>query len=122
MSEHSSSEPTVVVERRSGGGIGLFLLGAAVGAGIALLYAPRSGAETRQDMRRGARRLRRKARGMVDDAREVVEDVRDRAEEVVHTTRTAARDAARDAREALERRLAKHGRTNGADDAEDAGV
>lgn len=123
MSEHSSSEPTVVVERRSGGGIGLFLLGAAVGAGIALLYAPRSGAEMRQDLRRGSRRLRRKARGIVDDAREVVEDVRDRAEEVVHTTRSAARDVARDAREALERRLAKHGRgANGADDAEDAGV
>ena len=63
MAEQSGSEPTVVVERRSGGGIGLFILGVAVGAGIALLLAPQSGAETRQDLRRGARRLRRKARG-----------------------------------------------------------
>ena len=123
MSEQSSSEPTVVVERRSGGGIGLFLLGVAVGAGIALLYAPRSGAETRQDLRRGARRLRRKARGVVDEAREVVEDVRDRAVDLAGTTKAAARDAARDAREALERRLAKHGRGAARDeDAEDAGV
>lgn len=116
MTEQSGSEPTVVVERRSGGGIGLFILGVAVGAGIALLLAPQSGAETRQDLRRGARRLRRKARV-------AVEDVRERAEELVRTTSSAARDAAREAREALEERLARHGRGAASDDdAEDARV
>lgn len=116
MSEESNGEPTVVVERRSGGGIGLFLLGVAVGAGLALLYAPQSGAETRTELRRGARRFRRKARV-------VVEDVRERAEEVIGNTRTTARDIASEAREALERRLAKHGRAAAADDgAGEAGV
>ncbi|MBK7904970.1 MAG: YtxH domain-containing protein [Gemmatimonadetes bacterium] len=120
MAEQSGSEPTVVVERRSGGGIGLFILGVAVGAGIALLLAPQSGAQTRQDLRRGARRLRRKARVVVDDARE-------QAEELVRTTSSAARDVARDvareAREVLESRLAKHGRGASPDaDAEDARV
>lgn len=103
MAEQSGSEPTVVVERRSGGGIGLFILGVAVGAGIALLLAPQSGAETRQDLRRGARRLRRKARVMVEDARE-------QAEDLARTTSSAARDVAREARAALESRLARHGR------------
>jgi len=141
MSEYSDSEP-IVVERRSGGGIGLFLLGVAVGAGLALLYAPQSGAETRQDLRRGARRMRRKARDLAAEAREAAGDVvrssRDAASDFarssksaagdfVRTTRAAARDAvgeARDAageaRDALERRLARHGRA--ADDEEDTGV
>jgi gas vesicle protein len=122
MSEQGGSEPTVIVERRSGGGIGLFLLGVAVGAGIALLYAPQSGAETRQDLRRGARRVRRKAR-------ELGEDARDSAEDLVRSTRSAAREAVREARDAarearakLERRLARHGRPAADDEAEDSGV
>lgn len=120
MAEQSGSEPTVVVER-SGGGIGLFLLGVAVGAGIALLYAPQSGAETRAELRRGARRARRKARVFA-------EDVRDSADDLVRTTRTVARDAvrevrdsAREAREKLEQRLARHGAAID-EDAEGTGV
>ena len=35
----------VVLERDRGGGFGTFLLGALVGAGLALLLAPKSGAE-----------------------------------------------------------------------------
>ena len=113
MAEQHEGEPAVVIERRSGGGgIGIFLLGVAVGAGIALLLAPQSGAETREDLRRGARRLRRKARDVADDARETAEDFARR-------TRDAARGAAREAREALERRLARHERPADADDAVD---
>lgn len=103
MSEQSEREPNVVVERRSGGGIGLFLLGAVVGAGLALLYAPQSGVDTRADLRRGARRARRSAREFAAEATDVVQDV-------VRTTRATAKDVAGEAREALERRLARHGR------------
>ena len=48
MSRNSfdDDEPYVVIERQQGSGIGSFLLGAAIGAGIALLLAPRSGAST----------------------------------------------------------------------------
>ena len=43
--------PTIVVERDSGGaGAGAFLLGALLGAGIALLFAPKSGAETQEEL------------------------------------------------------------------------
>lgn len=129
MSDTSSSDP-IVVERRSGGGFGLFLLGVAVGAGLALLYAPQSGEETRADLRRGARRLRRKVRDAAEGVQESAEEftrgarraadgfVRD-ARGAVGDLRQGTRDAARDAREALERRLAKHGRP--ADDDDDAG-
>ena len=49
----------VVIERQDGGSsIGPFILGAAIGAGLALLFAPRSGAETRADIRRRARKAR----------------------------------------------------------------
>ena len=109
MSEQSEREPNVVVERRSGGGIGLFLLGAVVGAGLALLYAPQSGVDTRADLRRGARRARRSAREFAAEATDVVQDV-------VRTTRATAKDVAGEAREALERRLARHGRAAEADE------
>jgi gas vesicle protein len=104
-------EPAVVIERRGGGagsGVALFLLGAAVGAGLALLFAPQSGEETRAQIRRGARRMKRKARDLADSGRDVVDDLQ-----------RQGRAAAKDARAALEERLARH--RQAADD-EDDGV
>ena len=49
---------TIVIERESGGGVGSFLLGAIVGAGIALLFAPKSGEETQEELKQHAGRLR----------------------------------------------------------------
>lgn len=124
------SDEAVVIERRSGSGIGLFLLGAAVGAGLALLFAPQSGEETRADIRRVARKAKRKARDLGESGRELAEDLmetgREAVEELADTGRSAfrsakrtGRDAARDARAALEERLARH---RGAEDGEDDGV
>ncbi len=48
-------------------GVGL-ALGISLGAGVALLTAPRSGAETREDIRRGARTARGVVRGAGSDA------------------------------------------------------
>ena len=52
MSRHEEDEDEryYVIEER-GGGLGSFLLGAVVGAGIALLIAPQSGEETRRDIK-----------------------------------------------------------------------
>lgn len=95
MSESEQAGPAVVIERRGSGGMGIFLLGVVVGAGLALLYAPQSGDETRAALRRGARRVKRRVR-----------------------------DAAEDARDEIERRLARHQRpaTAAGDDGEDDGV
>jgi gas vesicle protein len=74
VADSDGGQPAIVIERRSGGGgIGLFLLGLAVGAGIALLYAPQAGDETRAALRSGARRMRRQVRDAAEDARSEIE-------------------------------------------------
>ena len=73
MSESNGGEQAVVIERRGGPGVGVFLLGLVVGAGLALLYAPQTGEEARTALRRGARRMKRRVRDAADDAREEIE-------------------------------------------------
>lgn len=97
---HDRDEPAVVIERRGGGtgsGVALFLLGAALGAGVALLFAPQDGEETRAQIRRNARRVKRRARDIVDTGRNMVDDLE-----------RQGRSAVKDARSALEERLARH--------------
>lgn len=116
----------VVVVQRDGGsvGTGLLLLGLAIGAGAALLFAPSSGAETRDRLQRQARRAARRAQHLADEAgdtlSEGVERTRTRFDEQVERARdavssrgravgeavTAAREAALDARADLERAVA----------------
>jgi gas vesicle protein len=116
--------PYVVIEKRSGG-IGSFLLGLAVGAGVALLLAPQSGAATRRELTRRARRMKDTAENAVADAGEAVQDTfaaaRQRVEEKIGEARDAietkrdqvqraveaGRAAAEQARADLERRLAE---------------
>jgi gas vesicle protein len=64
------------------GGIRTFaaglLIGALIGAGIALLVAPSSGEETRRMISRRARRLAADARERYDDARHELHQARER--------------------------------------------
>ena len=63
----------VVIERGNGtNGMGTFLLGLAIGAGAALLFAPASGAETRKRLQDEARRAGRKMKDMTDELGEKV--------------------------------------------------
>lgn len=64
---------------------GAFLLGGMIGAGIALLYAPKSGCETRKDISKAARRVKR-------DAVELVEDTIQNVDEFVGTVKEQASD------------------------------
>jgi gas vesicle protein len=114
----------VVIENHSAG-VGPFLVGLAVGAGIALLFAPRSGEATRRDIKRRAMRVRRAAEQVAsdvadtvtdsfNDARKKVEEKIDAAREAVDMKRQqvqrameAGRAAAREARSELEHRLAE---------------
>ncbi len=83
------------------------IVGAAIGAGIALLYAPRSGRETRQQLSTGASRLRERAndaygtvssraRETADRARDVANDVQSKGKYVVDRARDAYRQTRRD--------------------------
>ncbi len=103
--------PYIVVERRSGG-FSAFLWGAILGAGAALLLAPRSGKETRRELREGAERWRKTAesavRQMQDSVASAVDDLREQVTDRVASARQAVeagREAARRTREELERRV-----------------
>jgi gas vesicle protein len=124
MRHQDHDEPYIVIEKH-GGGVGDFLLGALIGAGVALLFAPRSGRETRADIGRRARaaqdRVRDVATGVTDQVVETFETARSRIEEQIETARDAivtkkeqvsrameaGREAAHQARTDLERRLAE---------------
>ncbi len=104
--------PYIVIERDSGGGVGSFILGALVGAGVALLLAPRSGEETQEELKEQARKLRIAAEERVREAQRHLEDrlddVRDgvagRYDEVRDAV-SAGREAAVTARSDLEAKL-----------------
>jgi gas vesicle protein len=102
----------IVIEKESGGSVGSFVLGALVGAGIALLFAPQSGAETQEEIRARARKLKAQAEERV---RAVQEELESRLEQAragvqsridgVRGAVDSGRQAARDARSDLENRL-----------------
>jgi len=54
--------------------VGALAIGALIGAGVALLYAPQSGQETRQLLTRKTRDLKDKASGVLTDAQHLVHD------------------------------------------------
>ena len=66
--------PYIVIERDSGGQFGPFVLGALVGAGLALLFAPQSGEETQEDLRERAGKLRAAAEDRVREAQRHLEE------------------------------------------------
>ena len=121
--EKENDRPVVIVERESG--LGAFFFGLALGAGLALLFAPKSGEETRRELRNQGRRLRATAgekaaefrdmldggyeetRSRVEDriahAKQVIEEKRDGAKEAME----AGKAAVHSARAELERRLSK---------------
>lgn len=114
----------IVIEKHSGG-LGSFFVGLAIGAGVALLLAPRSGADTRREIQRRARGARDAATRVATDVTDTVvgtfEDARRRVEEQIDDARTAidlkkaqvhrameaGRIAAADARVELEQRIAE---------------
>ena len=124
MSDYDFDEPYVVIEKHESS-VGSLLLGVAIGAGIALLFAPQAGVTTRQTMRRHARRVTQRAQGVASDvtgsvvdsfqqARDEVEHRIDAARQSIDLKRRqvsraveAGRSAAHEAREELERRIAE---------------
>jgi gas vesicle protein len=115
-------EPYIVIEKHSGD-VGNFLLGVLIGAGVALLFAPRSGHETRREIRRKARQAGDAVKGVAEEVTgqviDTFEGAKARVEEQIDSARSAieskkrqvsrameaGREAAQQAREDLERRL-----------------
>jgi gas vesicle protein len=122
--EFDEDEPYVVIEKHSAS-ITPFLVGLAVGAGVALLFAPRTGKATRRDIQRRALRVRHAAEQTVTGVRDSVvdslQDARRRVEGKIDSARQAidlkkrqvtramdaGRAAAEEARLELEQRIAE---------------
>ncbi|MCC7055069.1 MAG: YtxH domain-containing protein [Gemmatimonadaceae bacterium] len=114
-------EQVIIVEGNESSGLSAFILGAAIGAGLALIFAPQSGVETRQSIRRGARKAgeatKRAGEKVTDALAQAKADLESRIDSAkssidlkkVQVSRAvdAGREAARTAREDLERRMAE---------------
>ena len=112
--EFDEDEGPYVVIERSEPGIGTFVVGLAIGAGLALLFAPRTGEETRRDLQRRARKMGDQAQDFVSEVTESVSNTihaaKDRVEASIDSTRNAVdagRAAAAQARVELEQRIAE---------------
>jgi gas vesicle protein len=123
--DFDEDEPFVVIEKHESAGVAPFLVGLAIGAGVALLFAPRSGRATRRDIKRRAMRVRQAAgetvTGVADTMAEGFNAARQRVEDRIESTRQAidlkkrqvsrameaGRAAAEEARVELEQRIAE---------------
>jgi gas vesicle protein len=108
---HRDDVPYIVIERRNGG-VGSFVIGALAGAAVALLLAPRTGEETRAEIRTGVRRLRERAedtvRGVQDAVTQTFDNMKGVAGEKLDSARDAfetGRQTARETRDEMERRV-----------------
>lgn len=76
---------------------GATLLGVLIGAGAALLLAPRSGTETRRRLRHQADNLRTDAQGRLEETRmratELIRSTQDRAQELIDRGQQAMPEA-----------------------------
>jgi gas vesicle protein len=77
----------------AGGVLVAFALGAAVGAAVALLYAPASGEDTRRKLAEKAREGRERAEATAREGREFIARQRETLKEVVDRGREAFDEA-----------------------------
>ncbi len=99
---------TVIIEKDRSPEIGAFLVGALIGAGLALLFAPGSGAETQRRIREQARKLRELTEDRVRGLREDLGTRMDSAKGVVEQGRHMAAEARGELEEKLERSKAAY--------------
>jgi gas vesicle protein len=92
--------PYIVIERETGGGVGSFLAGALLGAGLALLFAPKSGKETQEELRARAKQLKEVAEERVRDASRQLEERLDQARDGLSARVSQVKDAVESGRQA----------------------
>jgi gas vesicle protein len=86
--------------------MGAFLMGGLIGAAIALLYAPKSGRETRKDISKAAKRAKKGTVDLVEDITESVSDftsdMKDRAADIIDRGKELSENARKDILATLE--------------------
>ncbi len=101
-----TKEGTVMSEERgySGAGVALgFILGGALGACLALLFAPESGRRTRERLRDLAADMRDKTIDVSEELRDKAEDAIERGREVFEEKKTILSAAVQAGKEAMQR-------------------
>lgn len=117
MVTRQDAPEVTVIETDTGASAKWFLVGALVGAGLGLLFAPQSGERTRKEIGKRARKLRHEAEDKLEEMGDQIEDrgrrikgaVEDWADDVAEEVREGKRAIGRtadSARDELERRLA----------------
>jgi gas vesicle protein len=79
----------------------LMVVGAILGAGAALLFAPQTGRETRRDITRYARKTGRKVEGMAGDVVGSVAGMVDAVEEAAEEFLEKGKDLSKESRDAV---------------------
>lgn len=80
-----------------------FLVGGLIGAGIALLYAPQAGTDTRRDLSRTAKRIKRRTVEVVDDTIDNINDFVDSVKDVTSDIIERSSDLTESARKEIVR-------------------
>jgi gas vesicle protein len=88
-----------------------FVLGAAIGGGLALLTAPRSGEETRDKFKEMTDDLREKVVKIADEAEARIRAAIDEGREVLDEKKEIIKSAVEAGREAMEAERSKHKET-----------
>ncbi len=82
-----------MTEEKQGGGFGWFLLGLGLGAAVGVLYAPKAGSETRDDLLEQARGsgeyLKQKSRVAADQVNNLVDSGKDQVSDYVNRGKQA---------------------------------
>ncbi|MFZ5623384.1 MAG: YtxH domain-containing protein [Gemmatimonadota bacterium] len=121
MAGRDRDRETVYVEREEGSTLRWFITGAILGAGLALLFAPQSGGETRRAIKRRVRRWRAEAEEKLDGLQHAIGRKASRLKAALEEEGEEWGDRVESARDELERRLAevRSRRRGGADEEEE---
>lgn len=88
-----------------------FVMGAAIGGGLALLTAPRSGQETRDKVREMGDDVRDRIKKVTEEAEARVREIVEEGQETFEEKRDAVKSAIAAGKEAMEAEQGKHKKT-----------
>jgi gas vesicle protein len=82
--------------------VGFFVTGAAVGAAVALLYAPKAGAQTRKDIRRFSKKAVNQIDDFQNDVREQITEGYDQVMEIFDNVKDYVEDGQKKLRKMIQ--------------------
>jgi len=85
-----------------------FFIGGIVGAGIALLVAPKSGVETRKQIKEFAGEAKEKAESYIEKVKEKASSVVEKGKDLIEKEKSIIKSAVDAGREAYEKEKEKH--------------